>query len=152
MSAISIFSAMKRANSVSRLDHETFTVVCGSLEFDFTQRQLAPGDHYLEMTTVFGSATLCLPDNVAISASGAFVFGNINDERPVDSTTAPVHLHIRAICVGGDVRIKRRSVSSTEDVDRFESSTPYPTLTDQRSIAASQYPYEQQTSTLQQDR
>ncbi len=82
--------------------------VFGSLQLDFSAAQLAEGENYLEINTVFGGIELYIPADWSIEIRQTNVFGNFVDRRPKASfevaDNRKLILAISSIFGGGEIK------------------------------------------------
>ena len=112
MGTISIFGDVKHTNSLARLEGETLITVFGDLDLDFIQRPLAPGEHNMRVTTVFGEVKLRFPEGVAVHVEGFTLFGNIQVGQTEDFEAAPVRLHLHVVSIFGDINVVHSPATS----------------------------------------
>jgi len=82
--------------------------VFGSLQLDFTSAQLAEGENYLEINTVFGGVVLYIPADWKLELRQTNVVGNFVDNRPKPSfevnDNRKLVLEIASVFGGGEIR------------------------------------------------
>jgi hypothetical protein len=76
MSAFGLFSSIDQVNHAARLEGESYMALFGSVSVDFTRERLAPGDHTIAVTALFGSVKLVFPADVEVRTEGLQVFGS----------------------------------------------------------------------------
>ena len=102
-----IFSGTKKVVLSKRFKGGDIVSVFGGCEIDLTQADMTtPAE--LEVTAIFGGATLIVPSNWAIKSEAVTIFGGIGDKRRItpspDSPTKT--LILRGTMIFGGMEIK----------------------------------------------
>ena len=127
MALLTLFGSSHYTPVEHHLEERAGFVAFGSLEVDLTHVPFAPGDHELELLVLFGSATIRVPDDMAVRLDGIALFGGMSNRKPVPFDQAAVRLTVRVLCAFGGVNVKR-SVARTTIEDTYEHSDERPLL------------------------
>ena len=130
MALLTLFGSSHYTPVEQHLEERASFVAFGSLEVDLTHVPFAPGDHELELLVLFGSATIRVPDDMAVRLDGIALFGGMSNRKPVPFEQAPVRLTVRALCAFGGVNVKRSVARTTieDTADTYEHSDERPML------------------------
>ncbi|MEW6193877.1 MAG: DUF5668 domain-containing protein [Bacteroidota bacterium] len=61
------------------------TTIVGASQFDLTKSKLAPGEHVLDITCIFGGCTITVPREWKVIVNISAVFGGFDDKRYINS-------------------------------------------------------------------
>jgi predicted membrane protein len=106
---VNVFSGGERQIVSENFRGGKVSAVFGGIELDLTKAKLSPGRNDLEITCVFGGATIIVPDNWFVTIEVTPVLGGFNDSRKlspgrtVDSTSQLV-IKGAVIFGGGEVK------------------------------------------------
>lgn len=131
MAATALFSSMDLINTQPRMEGENFTAIFGSMHIDLTRRQLAPGDHTLNLMAMFGSIVVRVPDKLGLRVENGVLMGQSGfdwrtaDDQPLERSqapevefeTAPVRLRIMGTAIFGSVTIVRVAMTDAAGLD-----------------------------------
>ncbi len=98
-------------SGVQRVTSQSFsggaaTAVFGTARIDLRPASLADGGATIDLTVLFGSAELRLPDNWAVDAQTTCFLGGVEDKRPQSvSSTDGEQVTITGVCMFGSVVI-----------------------------------------------
>ena len=96
-----------------RIDHQEFKggkiqCIFGGAEIDLTQAHLAPGEHTLEISAIFGGATVIVSPDWKIEVRNSSFLGGFDDKRRVIreqvDTSRKLILQVEAIFGGGEIK------------------------------------------------
>ncbi len=123
MALLTLFGSSHYTPVEHHLEERAGFVAFGSLEVDLTHMPLAPGDHELELLVLFGSATIRVPEDMAVRLDGIALFGGMSNRKPVPFEQASVRLAVRVLCAFGGVNVKRSAAhTSIEGIEDSEGS------------------------------
>jgi predicted membrane protein len=119
--SFSLFNDIKRKIYANQLQGDQTTAVFGDIKLDLTQSPLIPGDHRMQVQTVFGDVKIRVPEHVGIDIDVTTIFGEVeienlstgDDEKPGAGWTSPnylnaeIRLNIRVLGIFGDIDIIR---------------------------------------------
>jgi predicted membrane protein len=85
--------------------------IFGGLDLDLSKAQLAPGLHTLEVSSVFGGVTICVPTHWKVEIRQTCVFGAFDDKRTqpyfdVEEDRSLI-IVVNAVFGGGEIRSKQ---------------------------------------------
>jgi predicted membrane protein len=80
-----VFTGIKKYITSQNFMGGKISAIFGSVELNFTQAKLAPGEHVLEVTSIFGSVELRVPPEWKIVTNVTATFGGFEDKRYINS-------------------------------------------------------------------
>ncbi len=118
-SLVSVFSSITRKRSWHVPRHMKIKCVFGSVDLDFTEAVMVPGQTDIEVKAIFGSAQIVVPSHVNVEMDGVGVFGTFEDLRSSgnDQEPAPYTLRVTGKAVFGSVEVRERTL--TESLSSF---------------------------------
>lgn len=124
MTAFALFSSTNQSNRAENLEGESYTAVFGSVEVDFTRQPLAPGDHMVTTTALFGSVKLVFPADVELHLEVVPIFGSaeLKDRRDRDVAVplSGVRVIVRGAALFGSVEVIQRPLTSPPPVVQYQ--------------------------------
>lgn len=78
---VSVFNSIHRVIISDNFRGGNVTTIFGGTKLDLTQAKLAPGENVLELTTIFGSANIRVPQNWKVILNVTSIFGGFDDKR-----------------------------------------------------------------------
>ena len=106
---VNIFSGGERQIVSDKFKGGRITAIFGGMELDLTKAKLAPGKSELEITCIFGGATMIVPDDWFVSIEVTPILGGFSDSRrlsPGRTIDPSKHLTIKGAVVFGGGEIK----------------------------------------------
>ncbi len=80
-----IVTSTKRIFVSENFQGGKITTIVGSSQFDLTKSKLAPGEHVLDITCIFGGCTLTVPKEWKVIVNISAVFGGFDDKRYINT-------------------------------------------------------------------
>ena len=103
-----IFSGTKTLVTHQQFKGGKISCVFGGAEVDLTKAALAPGEHTLEISAIFGGATIEVPADWKIIVKNSSFMGGFEDKRRhIDENPDPgkvLVIHAEAIFGGGEIK------------------------------------------------
>ncbi len=96
-----------------RVTHQSFkggkvTCIFGGAEIDLTSATLAPGEHVLEVSAIFGGTTVIVPADWKVIVKNSSILGGFEDKRRVikesPDPTRVLIIKVEAIFGGGEIK------------------------------------------------
>lgn len=81
MARFSIFNDIKRISRTTRFDDDDIFTIFGDVKVDFTRKPIEPGDHHLNVTTLFGDVQFRFPEHLGLKIDGFSLFGDVEVEN-----------------------------------------------------------------------
>lgn len=78
---VSVFGGGDKIVNSQQFQGGKVTHIFGGSKIDFTQAQLAPGKHYLELVLIFGGTKLIIPEGWDVKVEVTSIFGGFSDKR-----------------------------------------------------------------------
>lgn len=116
--AIAVFGEAKRQGAWAPAAETKAVAVMGSVELDFREAALPPGDVTVFAVTFFGSVEIVVPPTLQVECAVSAVFGSAEHEVPKSAQARPdsprTTLHVRGVSVLGSVEIHYRHPGETK--------------------------------------
>lgn len=116
--AVAVFGETKRDGAWAPAAETKVVAVVGSVELDFREAVLPPGDVTVFAVTFLGSVELVVPPSLQVECGVSAVFGSAQNEAPKPTPAPPVSppttLHVRGVSVFGSVEIHCRYPGETK--------------------------------------
>jgi predicted membrane protein len=104
---VSVFGGGDKIVNSQSFKGGKITHIFGGSKIDFTQAQLAPGKHYLELVLIFGGTKLIIPEGWDVKLEVTSIFGGFSDKRiksrVVTDTDRKLVITGSSIFGGGDI-------------------------------------------------
>ena len=117
-SVIAVFGEAKREGAWTPAEKTKAVAVMGSVELDFREAALPPGDVTVVPVTLMGSVELVVPPTLKVECGVSAVFGSTQHELPRPESAPPASprttLHVRGVAVFGSVEIHYRYPGETK--------------------------------------
>ncbi|MEO8403047.1 MAG: LiaF domain-containing protein [Chitinophagaceae bacterium] len=103
----SIFGGTKKVILSKNFRGGDMVNIFGGSEIDLTRADMQPGTAELEVTAMFGGATLIVPSNWAVKSEAMTIFGGISDKRSISGfENSGKNLVIKGTVIFGGIEIK----------------------------------------------
>jgi predicted membrane protein len=103
-----IFGGTKQLISHQEFKGGKISCIFGGAEIDLTQANLAPGDQTLEISAIFGGATVIVPPDWKVEVKNSSFLGGFEDKRRVIreqiDPSRKLILQVEAIFGGGEIK------------------------------------------------
>jgi predicted membrane protein len=107
LGAFTVFSGIKRQVESKEFKGGKATVLFGSIELDFYKARLAENQATVELTALFGSIEIYVPEDWKVILDSSAIFGGVDDKRRKITPEKPEEtLYVRATAVFGSIEIK----------------------------------------------
>jgi predicted membrane protein len=106
---INVFSGTKKALAINNFKGGKITCIFGGGEYDLRNCMMSPGRNYIEITAIFGGATIVLPSDWHVRVDMFSLFGGFEDKRynyNNNSDSAETMLVIKGTAIFGGGEIK----------------------------------------------
>ena len=110
ITVISVFGQNVRDDDLDMADHGVVTAVFGESRLDLSRANFAVHDVRIDVSAVFGQATIVVPNDAVVSINVVPILGEVRPPdagQPSVQVSQPLRISLRGVALFGAVHIRR---------------------------------------------